>query len=207
MAQARRGRGLFPNGAAGLCPVLAVLPPARARPVRAAAPGSAGPDDPLRFVAGATGRIGNAGNDLWGWHDSETGREYAVASITMSALPQIHGATNIVVAKIATTHNIVVHALQRIGLAYLGCYTDGTAIARQRPVKFDGEHVRFRWRDCADGNRRRDKRRRDKRAGFQAKSTRWAKSADRYYFRRSSRLTIALKYVLGKMLGKRSYAL
>ena len=130
----------------------------------------------------------------------------------MSALPQIHGATNIVVAKIATTYNLVVHALQRTGLAYLGCYTDRTAIARQRPVKFDGEHVRFRWRDCADGNRRRDKRRRDKRrrdkrAGFQAKSTRWAKSADRYYFRRSSRLTIALKYVLGKMLGKRSYAL
>ena len=96
----------------------------------------------------------------------------AVASITMSAPPQIHGDTNIVVAIIVITHNPVVHALQRTGLAYLGRYTDRTAIGKQRLVKFDGEHVQFQWRDYADSNRRRVKW-----AGVQAKSTRWANSA------------------------------
>ena len=37
-------------------------------------------------------------------------------------------------------------------LAYLGRYTHKTAIANHRLVGFDGEHVRFRWRDYADGN-------------------------------------------------------
>ena len=39
-------------------------------------------------------------------------------------------------------------------LAYLGRYTHKTAIGNHRLVDFDGEHVRFRWRDYADGNRR-----------------------------------------------------
>ena len=39
-------------------------------------------------------------------------------------------------------------------LAYLGCYTHKTAIGNHRLIDFDGEHVRFRWRDYADGNRR-----------------------------------------------------
>ena len=39
-------------------------------------------------------------------------------------------------------------------LAYLGRYTHKTAIGNHRLVEFDGEHVRFRWRDYADGNRR-----------------------------------------------------
>ena len=38
-------------------------------------------------------------------------------------------------------------------LAYLGRYTHKTAIGNHRLVGFDGEHVRFRWRDYADGNR------------------------------------------------------
>ena len=38
-------------------------------------------------------------------------------------------------------------------LAYLGRYTHKTAIANHRLVDFDGEHVRFRWRDYADGNK------------------------------------------------------
>ena len=37
-------------------------------------------------------------------------------------------------------------------LAYLGRYTHKTAIGNHRLVDFDGEHVRFRWRDYADGN-------------------------------------------------------
>jgi len=39
-------------------------------------------------------------------------------------------------------------------LGYLGRYTHKVAIANHRLVDFDGEHVRFRWRDYADGNRR-----------------------------------------------------
>ena len=39
-------------------------------------------------------------------------------------------------------------------LAYLGRYTHKTAIGNHRLVEFDGEHVRFQWRDYADGNRR-----------------------------------------------------
>ena len=38
-------------------------------------------------------------------------------------------------------------------LAYLGRYTHKTAIANHRLVDFDGEHVRFRWRDYSDGNK------------------------------------------------------
>ena len=39
-------------------------------------------------------------------------------------------------------------------LGYLGRYTHKVAIANHRLVDFDGEHVRFRWRDYADGNKR-----------------------------------------------------
>ena len=39
-------------------------------------------------------------------------------------------------------------------LAYLGRYTHKTAIANHRLVDFDGEQVRFRWRDYAHGNKR-----------------------------------------------------
>ena len=38
-------------------------------------------------------------------------------------------------------------------VAYLGRYTHKTAIANHRIVDFDGEHVRFRWRDYACGNK------------------------------------------------------
>ena len=38
-------------------------------------------------------------------------------------------------------------------LAYLGRYTHKSAIANHRLVDFDGQHVRFRWRDYADGNK------------------------------------------------------
>ena len=38
-------------------------------------------------------------------------------------------------------------------VAYLGRYTHKTAIANHRLVDFDGEHVRFRWRDYAHGNK------------------------------------------------------
>ena len=38
-------------------------------------------------------------------------------------------------------------------LAYLGRYTHKSAIGNHRLVDFDGEHVRFRWRDYADGNK------------------------------------------------------
>jgi hypothetical protein len=38
-------------------------------------------------------------------------------------------------------------------LAYLGRYTHRVAIANHRLVDFDGEHVRFRWRDYAHGNK------------------------------------------------------
>ena len=38
-------------------------------------------------------------------------------------------------------------------VAYLGRYTHKTAIANHRLVDFDGEHVRFRWRDYACGNK------------------------------------------------------
>lgn len=37
--------------------------------------------------------------------------------------------------------------------AYLGRYTHKTAISNHRLVSFDGQSVRFRWRDYADGNR------------------------------------------------------
>ena len=40
-------------------------------------------------------------------------------------------------------------------MAYLGRYTHKTAIANHRLAGFDGERVRFRWRDYARGNRRR----------------------------------------------------
>ena len=39
-------------------------------------------------------------------------------------------------------------------LAYLGRYTHKSAIANHRLVDFDGEQVRFRWRDYAHGNKR-----------------------------------------------------
>ena len=38
-------------------------------------------------------------------------------------------------------------------VAYLGRYTHKTAIANHRLVDFDGEHVRFRWRDYAHRNK------------------------------------------------------
>lgn len=38
-------------------------------------------------------------------------------------------------------------------LTYLGRYTHRVAIANHRLVSFDGEHVRFRWRDYAHGNK------------------------------------------------------
>ena len=38
-------------------------------------------------------------------------------------------------------------------LAYLGRYTQKSAIANHRLVDFDDEHVRFRWRDYAHGNK------------------------------------------------------
>ena len=38
-------------------------------------------------------------------------------------------------------------------VAYLGRYTHKTAIGNHRLVDFDGEHVRFRWRDYAHGNK------------------------------------------------------
>ena len=38
-------------------------------------------------------------------------------------------------------------------VAYLGRYTHKTAIANHRLVDFDGEQVRFRWRDYAHGNK------------------------------------------------------
>ena len=38
-------------------------------------------------------------------------------------------------------------------VAYLGRYTHKSAIANHRLVDFDGEHVRFRWRDYAHGNK------------------------------------------------------
>ena len=38
-------------------------------------------------------------------------------------------------------------------LAYLGRYTHKIAIGNHRLVGFDGEHVRFRWRDYADGKK------------------------------------------------------
>jgi len=38
-------------------------------------------------------------------------------------------------------------------LGYLGRYTHKVAIANHRLVDFDGEHVRFRWRDYADSNK------------------------------------------------------
>ncbi len=43
-------------------------------------------------------------------------------------------------------------------LAYLGRYTHKVAIANHPLVDFDGEHVRFRWRDYADRNRRKTMR-------------------------------------------------
>ena len=39
-------------------------------------------------------------------------------------------------------------------LGYLGRYTHKVAIGNHRLVDFDGEHVRFRWRDYAHGNKR-----------------------------------------------------
>ena len=39
-------------------------------------------------------------------------------------------------------------------LAYLGRYTHKSAVANHRLVDFDGEYVRFRWRDYAHGNKR-----------------------------------------------------
>ena len=43
-------------------------------------------------------------------------------------------------------------------LAYLGRYTHKTAIANHRLVDFDGEQIRFRWRDYAHGNKRKEMR-------------------------------------------------
>ena len=39
-------------------------------------------------------------------------------------------------------------------LTYLGRYTHKTAISNHRLVDFDGQNVRFRWRDYAHGNKR-----------------------------------------------------
>ena len=39
-------------------------------------------------------------------------------------------------------------------LEYLGRYTHRVAISNDRIVAFDGEHVRFRWKDYADGGKR-----------------------------------------------------
>ena len=54
-------------------------------------------------------------------------------------------------------HNWVVYAKPPFKgakkvLAYLGRYTNKIAISNHRLVSFDGQTVRFRWRDYADGN-------------------------------------------------------
>ena len=56
------------------------------------------------------------------------------------------------------THDWIVYAKPPFAgaakvLAYLGRYTHRVAIANHRLVDFDGEHVRFRWRDYAHGNK------------------------------------------------------
>jgi hypothetical protein len=38
-------------------------------------------------------------------------------------------------------------------LRYLGRYTHRVAISNHRLLSFDGEHVSFRWRDYAHGNK------------------------------------------------------
>ena len=43
-------------------------------------------------------------------------------------------------------------------LAYLGRYTHKIAISNHRLVDFDGQYVRFRWRDYADRNRQKTMR-------------------------------------------------
>ena len=43
-------------------------------------------------------------------------------------------------------------------LAYLGSYTHKIAISNHRLVDFDGQYVRFRWRDYADRNRQKTMR-------------------------------------------------
>src|SRR5437899_3079066 len=40
-------------------------------------------------------------------------------------------------------------------LRYLGRYTHRVAISNHRLISFDGDHVRFRWRDYAHGNKKR----------------------------------------------------
>lgn len=40
-------------------------------------------------------------------------------------------------------------------LRYLGRYTHRIAISSRRLVAFDGEHVTFRWRNCARGGKQR----------------------------------------------------
>jgi len=56
------------------------------------------------------------------------------------------------------THDWVVYAKAPFSgaanvLAYLGRYTHRVAIANHRLTDFDGEHVHFRWRDYAHGNK------------------------------------------------------
>src|SRR5438128_6888907 len=40
-------------------------------------------------------------------------------------------------------------------LPYLGRYTHALSISNHRLISFDGDHVRFRWRDYAHGNKKR----------------------------------------------------
>ena len=48
-------------------------------------------------------------------------------------------------------------------VAYLGRYTHKSAISNHRLVDFDGEQVRFRWRDYAHANKRKVMRLDDRR--------------------------------------------
>jgi len=57
-------------------------------------------------------------------------------------------------------HKWVVYAKPSFGgpeqvLRYLGRYTHRVAISNHRLISFDGDHVRFRWRDYAHGNKKR----------------------------------------------------
>ena len=67
------------------------------------------------------------------------------------------GAFRLLLARLKT-HAWVVYAKPPFAgadqvLAYLGRYTHRVAIANHRLVSFDGEQVRFRWRDYAHGNK------------------------------------------------------
>ena len=57
-------------------------------------------------------------------------------------------------------HQWVVYAKPSFGgpeqvLRYLGRYTHRVAISNHRLISFDGDHVAFRWRDYAHGNKKR----------------------------------------------------